>query len=235
MLNTVVPYEINTIHSERYNYKPILEQSPARTPSPSTTANSADIQSRRGSEIIAEDEHCVTLAEPVPDAPPVIVFFSFLDEHSKKWAIEHEVVQTIRRNVPQGTTISRYHAPMQFSWKFGEELTHAWAVAKALQVDDRLITPMFQAVYNKRVHDLEGIRIVFDEVGIDPLTLLREWATPKALREKDVMDKAVTHLDLSTVPGILVKGKYMVKLDTYEQDFSAERACRLVKKLLARE
>lgn len=124
---------------------------------------------------------------------------------------------------------------MQYSWTFGEELTHAWALAKSLQVDDKVIGPMFQSVHDKRVHDLEGIRTVFDEVGIDPLRFLREWGQEKVLRERDAMKKAVAHLDLSSVPGILVKGKYIVKLDTYDEDFSADNAVRLVKNLLARE
>ena len=233
MLNVAVPYEVPTIHSERFNYPPSPRVSPARhslTPPGSTEIP----RSRRGSAIAAEDEHCVTLADPIEDAPPVIVFFSFLDDHSKKWAIEHQVAHNIRRNVPQGTTVARYHAPMRFAWDFGETLTHAWAAAQSLQVDDRVIGPLFEAIHSKRVHDLEGVRVVFDEAGIDPSTFLKAWGQQTTLIEKERMDNAVSHLDLQTVPGILVNGKHMVKLDTHEE-FSIDKAVELVRRLLKRE
>lgn len=118
MLNTAVPFEVPTVHSNNYTYP----ASPSSRPyTPSSGSGSVEwLRLRQGSalpaRIAAENEHCITLAEPFQVAPPVIVFFSFLDEESKKWAVEHQVAQNIRRNVPQDTTVSRYHAPMRFAW-----------------------------------------------------------------------------------------------------------------------
>ncbi len=149
--------------------------------------------------------------------------------------MEHQVVQNLRRNVPQGTTVSRYHAPMRFAWDFGEHLTHAWAVADALHVDDKVIGPLFEAVHGRRIHDLEGIRAIFDECGVPPDMFLEEWGKQEVILNKQTMDDAVAHVALNEVPGILVKGKYMVKLDSNGKDFSADQAVELVRKLLARE
>ncbi|KAK5073781.1 hypothetical protein LTR51_004363 [Lithohypha guttulata] len=190
-------------------------------------------QGRRGSSVAAEianeDEHY-----PIDNAPPVIVFFSFLDARSKQWAVEHQVVHNIRKNVPQGTTVSRCHAPMRDTKDFGEQLTHAWAVAKSLHMDDKFITPMFEAIREKGVHDLEGIRSVFNDLGVDPSTFLKEWARDRVIADKEAMDRAVAHLDLQDVPCILVRGKDLVKLSD-GKDFTAEQAVGAVKRLLARE
>lgn len=236
MLNVAVPFEINTVHSDRYNYRSSIELSPSGSRQGSVQPEkSEEPRSRRSSGFAGEDEHSHTLAEPIADAPPVIVFFSFMNEHSKKWAVEYQVVNTLRRNVRQGTTISRYHVPTRTEWSFGEELTHAWAVAKSLQVDDKVIVPLFDGVHSKRIHDLEGIRTVFDECGISPQQFLREWGKKGVLYDKQNMDEAVNHIDLQEVPAILVNGKYLVKLDSYEKDFNADRAVDLVKTLLKRD
>lgn len=235
MLNVAVPFEVNTIHSDRYNYRPSVELSPSDSRRSSLQVDRTEEQRSRRSSFAAEDEHSHTLAEPITDAPPVVVFFSFMNEQSQKWAVEHQVVNTLRKNVRQGTTIERYHVPTRTEWTFGEELTHAWAVAKSLQVDDKVIVPLFDGVHSKRVHDLEGIRTIFDECGISPQTFLKEWGQKGVNYDKQRMEEAVAHIDLQEVPAILVKGKYMVKLDSYDQDFNANRAVELVTKLLRRD
>ena len=231
MLNVAVPFEVNTPHSHKYNYP----ASPANASPRTSLQVDGDEETRpRRSSFVAEDEHSHILAEPITNAPPVIVFFSFTSDHSRKWAVEYQVAQTLRRNVRQGTFIERYHVPSQDASAFGQELTHAWAVAKSLQVDDKIIVPLFDAVHSKRVIDLEGIRSVFDQCGIPPQTFLQEWGRKTVLMQKETMENAVAHIDLQEVPAILVNGKYMVKLDSYDQDFNADRAVEQVKTLLSR-
>lgn len=103
-----------------------------------------------------------------------------------------------------------------------------------LQVDDKVIGPLFEAVHGKRVTDLEGVREVFDGVGIPPEMLAKEWMTQRTLMDKKRMGDAVDHLDLKNVPAILVSGKYLVKLNTYEKDFDMQGVIDMVKFLLAK-
>lgn len=220
MLDTAVPYQATQLRSDPLDPRQSLDI-PEQT------------QPRRSS-YAGEDEQSHILADPIEYAPPVIVFFSFMNDRSKQWAMEHQVVRNLRKSVPQGTTIARYHAPMRFAWDFGEHLTHAWAVAKSLQVDDRVIGPLFEAVHDRKIHDLEGVRAVFNECGVPPDMFLKEWGKEWVMGEKKAMDDAVAHVDLDEVPGILVKGKYMVKLDALK-DSSADGVIKLVKGLLARE
>lgn len=211
----------------------MLDSSISGLHGPMSTEQAEETRTRRESNYL-EDEHFTTLERPIKSAPPVIVFFSFMNSQSYDWAVKHEIVNNIRRNVPQGTNVVRYHAPMRFSWEFGDRLTHSWAVAESLQVDDRVIAPMFKAIRDKRITDLEGIRTVFEEINIPPDMVLKEWMKPWVINEKAAMDKAVAHVDLKDVPGILVQGKYMVNLDSFGDGFNADQAVDLVKDLLAR-
>lgn len=229
---TMATAAVDTYHTQQ-PHQAMLDMSIADLHGPAQSEKVDHTQTRRASDYL-EDEHFTTLEQPIKSAPPVIVFFSFMNPRSYSWAVKHEIVNNIRRNVPQGTSIVRYHAPMRYSWDFGEKLTHSWAVAESLHVDDRIIEPMFRAVFEKRVTDLEGIRTVFEEIGITPDIVLKEWAKPWVLNEKDAMDKAVAHVNLKDVPGILVQGKYMVNLDSFGDAFHADQAVDLVKDLLAR-
>lgn len=221
-----------TYHNEDI-YKNMHDSSIADLHGPVSAHESNHTHKRKDSTYL-EDEHFTTLERPIQSAPQVIVFFSFMNSRSYSWAVKHEIVNNIRRNVPQGTNVVRYHAPMIFSWEFGDKLTHSWAVAESLHVDDRVIEPMFRAVHEKRVTDLEGIRTVFEEIGIPPDMVLKEWMKPRVTNAKERMEEAVAHVDLKDVPGILVQGKYMVKLDTFGDAFNADQAVDLVKDLLAR-
>lgn len=91
---------------------------------------------------------------------------------------------------------------------------------------------MFQAIHDKRVHDLEGIRTVFEEVGVDPMTVLKEWGKQNIIVHKEKMDAAVAHLDIQDVPCIVIRGKHVVKLK-HGPEFETSRVVDLIKKLLA--
>jgi thiol:disulfide interchange protein DsbA len=84
---------------------------------------------------VKEGEHYTVLPEPILSLPPVTVFFSFLNETSYKWATSYRVVEAIRRAVPAGTEVLRYHVSFDpYGWGSGVTLTHAWAVRVELEV-----------------------------------------------------------------------------------------------------
>lgn len=60
----------------------------------------------------------------------------------------------------------RYHVSFDpYGWGSGLILTRAWAVALSLKYDDKALFDMIQR--DKAVVDLEGVRELFFELGID--------------------------------------------------------------------
>lgn len=180
------------------------------------------------------NEHYTEISNPLKQAPPVIVFFSFLDSTSYTWANKDQVAMTIRRHVPSGTTIDRYHAPIAYSTtEFAQELTTAWALAKYLQIDDRIIGPLFEAIHDKKTAiDMQGVKLIFDQHGIPPLRFDREYAKITVQKEAKWMQEVQRELNLEKVPAILVDGKYLLKLDAFGSDIDADRVADVVKELL---
>jgi thiol:disulfide interchange protein DsbA len=168
-------------------------------------------------------EQFTTLPNPLKGTPPVIVFFSFLDHTSYDWATKYQVVQSIRKSVPKGTEVHRYHVSTveRPSFDIGPTLTHAWAAAVDLHVDEKMIIPLFDAVLRDRiVTDLEGIRELFWKVAnVSQLQFDRTWGKAAVRKEAVWMDEVTRQVHQNRVPLVLVMGKYLVdsaKLQEWE-------------------
>jgi len=186
-----------------------------------------------------------TLSQPIKYLPPVVVFFSLLDHTSYDWATKYQVVEHVRRAVPKGVDVHRYHVstvePPAFD--IGATLTHVWAAAQDLHVDDKMIIALFDAILKDRaVSDLEGIRNVFAKaVNVSGLQFDRAYGKISVRKEAVWMDEVTGQVKPETVPVVVVHGKYLVdgaklkEMDGFEGEEFGNRVAELVKDLLKRE
>jgi len=169
---------------------------------------------------VKEGEHYSILSQPIPSLPPVTVFFSFLDKQSYKWATSYQVVEAVRRAVPAGTEVARYHVPLDpLGWGSGITLTHAWAVALNLRYDDKVIVSLFDAIQrDKAVADLEGIREIFYKLGVDKVVFDRAWVKDSVKKEAAWQDEVCKKVRLDNIPAVVVKGKYLLHPGAHGND-----------------
>lgn len=156
-----------------------------------------------------------TLPDPIKGTPPpVIVFFSFLDETSYHWTTKDRVTQNIRKSLPGGTEVHRFHVSSygKSGGHFGHELTHAWAVATYLRVDDKIVIPLFEKVLkDKVVIDIEGIREVFwRDAGVDKVRFDRAWNDHTVLAEMRYQDELAQKVPHEKLPCIVVTGQKII-------------------------
>lgn len=156
-----------------------------------------------------------TLPTPIKGTPPpVIVFFSFLDETSYQWTTVDHVTQNIRRSLPAGTEVHRFHVSSynKSGGHFGHELTHAWAVASHLHVDDKIVIPLFEKVQREKVVvDLEGIREIFwRDAGVDKVRFDRAWVDPTVIAEKKYQDELAQKVPSDKLPCIVIAGQRVI-------------------------
>jgi protein dithiol oxidoreductase (disulfide-forming) len=155
-----------------------------------------------------------TLQQPLKGLPPVVVFFSFLDQTSYNWATKYRVVQRIRKSLPKGTEVHMYHVSTieRAGFDMGPTLTLVWAVAVDLRVDDKMIIPVFDAILRDRtVTDLEGIREMFWKVANVPqLQFDRRLGKATVRKEAVWMDEVTRQVHQDGVPVVVVKGKHLV-------------------------
>jgi hypothetical protein len=155
-----------------------------------------------------------TLSQPLQGSPPpVIVFFSFFNQNSYHWATQKNVTSNIRKALPSGTEVHRYHVSHDNSgWNFGQELTRAWAVAAHLQVDDKMIVPLFEKVLKEKiVIDLEGIREIFwRDGGIDKIRFDQAWTDSAVTAEAKYQDELTRDLPREKLPCIVIRGQQVI-------------------------
>jgi len=164
-----------------------------------------------------EGKQFTTLNRSVTNVPDVLEFFSFNCPHCYQFEQVVHVADKVNEQLPNNGKVVKYH--VDFLPPLGKELSHAWAVASALGVEDKITSPLFEAIQKARsIHDKDDIREVFTEAGVTPEEYDAAWNSfvVKALVVKQ--EKAAEELQLTGVPAMFIKGKY--QLNTQGMDTS---------------
>ncbi|CQD56441.1 TPA: thiol:disulfide interchange protein DsbA [Yersinia enterocolitica] len=178
-----------------------------------------------------------TLNKPVTGEPQVLEFFSFYCPHCYQFEEVYHVPQAVKKALPEGTKMTRYHA--EFLGPLGKQLTQAWAVAMALGVEEKITPLMFEGVQKTQtVQTPDDIRNVFIKAGVsgeDYDAALNSFVVKSLVVQQQ---KAAEDLELRGVPAMFVNGKYMIKndgMDTSSMDTYVKQYADVVKFLLTQK
>lgn len=175
-----------------------------------------------------------SLAKTVADVPDVMAFFSFNCPHCYQYEQVIHVPKRVAEKLPADTRIVKYHA--EFLPPLGNELSKAWAVAMALGVENKIESPLFEAVQKeKRIQSSNDIRSVFIEAGIKAEDYDSAWSSFAVKALVDRQRKAAEQIELRGVPAMFIKGKYELKsqgMDASSPDSFVEEYAATIKYLL---
>lgn len=161
---------------------------------------------------LTEGKQYQTLKKPVADAAPVVEFFSFYCPHCYDFEKKMGVPAAIQKLLPPDTQYVKYH--VSFMGPLAGDLTHAWAVASALGVEDKVEDALFDGLQKKQtIKTTSDIRKVFVEAaGITAEEYDAAWNSfiVKSLAIKQ--EKAAENFQLEGVPSVYVHGKYVVNV-----------------------
>ena len=179
----------------------------------------------------------VTLDKPVSGEPQVLEFFSFYCPHCYQFEKIYHISDTIKKNLPQGTKVTKYH--VEFLGPLGKEMTQAWAVAIALGVEEKVAPLMFDAVQKTQVVQTpDDIKKVFIQAGVTSEEYDSAWNSFVVKSLVVQQEKAAADMGLQGVPSIFVNGKYMVKndgLDMSSMDIYSKQYSDVVNFLLTQK
>ncbi|EOZ7585045.1 thiol:disulfide interchange protein DsbA [Klebsiella aerogenes] len=169
-----------------------------------------------------------SLAKTVADVPDVMAFFSFNCPHCYQYEQVIHVPERVAEKLPADTRIVKYHA--EFLPPLGNELSKAWAVAMALGVENKIESPLFEAVQKeKRIQSSNDIRSVFIEAGIKAEDYDSAWSSFAVKALVDRQRKAAEQIELRGVPAMFIKGKFEINsrgmdassFDNFVQEYAA--------------
>ncbi|WP_438918423.1 thiol:disulfide interchange protein DsbA [Kosakonia cowanii] len=158
---------------------------------------------------ITEGKQYNTVDKPVAGEPQVLEFFSFYCPHCYDFEQVWHVSEAVKKKLPQGTKMTKYH--VEFLGPLGKEMTQAWAVAMALGVEDKISSPMFEAVQKTQtVQTVADIRDVFIKAGVKGEEYDAAWNSFVVKSLVAQQEKAAADLQLQGVPSMFVNGKYQI-------------------------
>lgn len=166
---------------------------------------------------ITEGKQYNTLDKPVAGESQVLEFFSFYCPHCYDFEQVWHVSEAVKKKLPQGTKMTKYH--VEFLGPLGKEMTQAWAVAMALGVEDKISSPMFEAVQKTQtVQTVADIRDVFIKAGVKGEEYDAAWNSFVVKSLVAQQEKAAADLQLQGVPAMFVNGKYQIDQNGMDKD-----------------
>ncbi|WP_054632856.1 thiol:disulfide interchange protein DsbA [Pantoea stewartii] len=177
----------------------------------------------------SEGKQYVSLPKPVAGEPQVMEFFSFFCPHCYQFEEIYHVSDAVKKNLPADTKMVKYHVDF-LGGDLGPVVTHAWAVAMALGVEDKVTAPIFDGIQKTQtITDPASLKDVFIKAaGISSEQYDSAWNSFAVKALVAQQQKAAADVDLRGVPAIFINGKYMVNnggLDTSSmENFVADYA-----------
>ncbi|PZD57804.1 thiol:disulfide interchange protein DsbA, partial [Pantoea ananatis] len=108
-----------------------------------------------------EGKQYVSLPKPVAGEPQVMEFFSFFCPHCYQFEQIYHVGDAVKKNLPADTKMVKYHVDF-LGGDLGPVVTHAWAVAMALGVEDKVTSPIFDGIQKSQtITDAASLKDVF--------------------------------------------------------------------------
>ncbi|MBS0849800.1 thiol:disulfide interchange protein DsbA [Citrobacter sp. JGM124] len=186
---------------------------------------------------ITEGKQYIALDKPVAGAPQVLEFFSFYCPHCYQFENVLHVSENVKKKLPENVKMVKYH--VEFLGPLGKEITQAWAVAMALGVEDKITTPMFDAVQKTQtVKNVSDIRQVFVDAGIPGEEYDAAWNSFVVKSLVAQQEKAAADFQLRGVPAMYVDGKYMLNpqgMDTSNLDVFVQQYANTVRDLVEKK
>ncbi|WBV21563.1 MULTISPECIES: thiol:disulfide interchange protein DsbA [Pantoea] len=186
-----------------------------------------------------DGQQYVSLPKPVAGEPQVMEFFSFFCPHCYQFERIYHISDAVKKNLPADTKVVKYHVDF-LGGDFGPVVTHAWAVAMALGVEDKVTAPLFDGIQKTQtISDADSLKAAFiNAAGISSQEYDAAWNSFAVKALVAQQEKAASDVDLRGVPAMFVNGKYMVNnggLDTSSMDNFVAEYANVVKFLVSQK
>lgn len=158
------------------------------------------------------DKLYYTLEKPLfVDSADIIEFFSFYCYQCYRF--DSTYYEIIKERLPKNITIDQYHVSL-FDEEKSKILTKSWSIAKILDIQDKIKLPFFNMIHNNKYHNINDLKKIFfkyAKINFDQFDDMNNNLLVKSFFIKQ--EKLALLMKISSVPTILVKGKYILNLE----------------------
>lgn len=172
--------------------------------------------SAQAQELTENKEYVVVEGQQHSAQPEVIEFFSFYCPHCYSFEAQYHIPQKIAESLAEGTSFKQYH--VDFLGRQSENLTRAWALALAINAEEKVKMPLFNAAQANTLKSMDDIRQIFIDNGISAEQFdggINSFAVNGLVtKQQNLVEKYQVH----GVPDFYVNGKYRVNMEGLAHD-----------------
>lgn len=152
---------------------------------------------------------------PATARPEITEYFSFYCPHCFNFA--KSVIPKIKANLPKGVVFKQNHVDF-IGGKMGIEMSRAFAIAYQLKAEEKIEHALFSAIHEKKqeFNNLNDIRDLFIANGIDGKAFDAAAHSFSVSANMSKMKRATSGARISSVPALVVNGKYRVETGSIE-------------------
>lgn len=172
--------------------------------------------SAQAQELTENKEYVVVERQQRSAQPEVIEFFSFYCPHCYSFEAQYHIPQKIAESLPEGTSFKQYH--VDFLGPQSENLTRAWALALAINAEEKVKIPLFKAAQTNALKSMDDIRQIFIDNGVSAEQFdggINSFAVNGLVTKQQNL---VKKYQVRGVPDFYVNGKYRVNMEGLAHD-----------------
>ena len=172
--------------------------------------------STQAQELTENKEYVVVEGQQRSAQPEVIEFFSFYCPHCYSFEAQSHIPQKIAESLPEGTSFKQYH--VDFLGPQSENLTRAWALALAINAEEKVKIPLFKAAQTNALKSMDDIRQIFIDNGVSAEQFdggINSFAVNGLVTKQQNL---VKKYQVRGVPDFYVNGKYRVNMEGLAHD-----------------
>jgi len=175
------------------------------TPVVLATPSASDIPMKASP--LVEGKEYITLPHHVSSQPPVVEFFSFYCGPCYQFVDKYPVSDAINRILSEGK-VTKYHVSLMGA--LGSELTEAWAIAIVTGKTDQLERPLFEALRDGKLKDIDDIKFIFSQFGIDSEVYKKMQQSLSVKGTVAIQNTAVKSFEVKSTPSFYINGTYQI-------------------------
>ncbi|MBK4765337.1 MAG: thiol:disulfide interchange protein DsbA [Pantoea sp. Brub] len=156
-------------------------------------------------------QHYINLPKPFTTKFQIIEFFSFFCQHCYDLK---SIITNNTKKLPITTKFIKYHVNF-LGGNLSKLITHAWAMAIALGIEDKVIEPIFNGIQkNYAINNESTLKKIFiKSSGISNYQYDEVWNSVAVAVLIAQQEKLANNLNLKNVPSIIINGKYLINND----------------------
>ena len=160
---------------------------------------------------LTEGKQYLTMNTQRAAQPEVVEFFSFYCPHCYAFETQYQIPQKVKAALPEGTAFKQYH--VDFLGPQGANLTRAWALAMALNVEEKVRMPLFEKAQKNAFRSMDDIREVFLANGVTAEQFdggINSFAVTGLTTKQQ---KLAEQFNVRGVPDFYVNNKYRINME----------------------